>query len=298
MSNRNWSEYNRNLVQRGSLAFFCHPSVARELHKSQKRVRSERGRPSYPNQLIVILMLLKISYRLSYRACEGMAISLLADHGIRIPCYSTLCRGMRKISTFLPRLSKRLPRRFLLDSSGWKIAGEGEWKVKMHGVSYQRSWVKVHLLVDSSTNEIIDLVVTPPSEADVTVAKLLLHRIPGGGVELIADGAYDSGDLRKRAYQQGTHLIAPPPQNAVHRRGAHMASRNEAIDTITLLGGDKVARSLWGKMSGYNHRVKAESAFSRLKRLFGSAVFSRDSEAQLVELWLKAWLSNYWLNLS
>ena len=298
MSNRNWPKYNRNLIQRGSLTFFCHPSVARELHRARKQTGSKRGRPPYPNQLIIILMLLKISYGLSYRACEGLATSLFFTYAIRIPCYSTLCRSVRKLSASLPRLSKRLPRRLLLDSSGWKITGEGEWKVKIHGSSYRRSWVKVHLLVDSKTNEIIDLVLTPPYEADVTVAKLLLDKVSGNGTELIADGAYDSGSFRKQAYQQGTIVIVPPPKNGAKRSGPHMASRNEAIDIIALLGGDKVARSLWGKISGYNHRVKAESAISRLKRLFSSTAFSRDPEAQLVELWLKAWLSNYWLNLS
>ena len=182
-----------------------------------------------------------------------------------------------------------------MDSSGWKVTGEGKWKVKVHGSSYHRSWVKVHLLVDSKTNEIIHLVVTPSSEADINVALLLLGDLPGKGEELLADGAYDGDRLRERAYDKGTQLVVPPPKNAVKRREAHLADRNEAIDLIKLLGGDDHARALWVKFTGYNHRVKAESAFSRLKRLFGPATFSRDPEAQLVELWLKVWLSNFWL---
>ena len=284
MSVRNWKQYNRSLVQRGSLTFFCHPSVAKELRKAQSRHTGKRGRPPYSNQLILVLMLLKISYGLTYRSCEGMANSLFSAHSIRIPSYSTLCRGIRKLTNLVPRLSNRRPSRFLLDSSGFKITGEGEWKVKIHGSSYRRSWIKVHILVDSKSNEIMDLVVTPSSEADITVAMLLLKDLPGKRTELLADGAYDGARLRKEAYRKGVQLIVPPPKNGKRRKGAHMANRNEAIDLIALLGGDKAARSLWGKVTGYNHRVKVESAFSRLKRLFGAAAFSRDPDAQFVEL--------------
>ena len=296
MSARNWRQYNRSLIQRGSLTFFCHPTVARELRKAQRPRGSMRGRPAYPNQLILVLILLKISYGLTYRSCTGMALSLFAESGVQIPCYSTLCRSMRRLTNCLPKLSKRRPKRFLIDSSGFKITGEGEWKVKVHGSSKRRSWVKVHLLVDSKSNEIVDLVVTPSEEADITVAKVLLRELSGPNKELLADGAYDGGPLRKLGYKQGVDIVAPPPKNAKKRKGAHLALRNEAIDLIALLGGDRVARSIWGKMTGYNHRVKAESAFSRLKRLFGASAFSQDPNAQLVELWLKAWLSNFWLN--
>lgn len=298
MSVRNWKQYNRSLVQRGSLTFFCHPSVAKELRRVQKLRNGKRGRPRYSDQLVLVLMLLKISYGLTYRSCTGMALSIFAEHGIQIPCYSTLCRGIRRLTNSLPKLSKRRPRRFLLDSSGFKITGEGEWKVKVHGSSKRRSWIKVHLLVDSKSNEIIDLVITPSSEADITVAKILLKELCGPNIELMADGAYDGSSLRKLGHRRGVDIVAPPPKNAKRKKGAHFSRRNEAIDLIALLGGDRSARRLWGRLTGYNHRVKAESAFSRLKRLFGAAVFSRDPDAQLVELWLKAWLSNFWLQIN
>jgi hypothetical protein len=185
-----------------------------------------------------------------------------------------------------------------LDSSGFKIFGEGEWKVKMHGASYHRSWLKVHLVVDSESNEIVDLIVTSCSEADHTVGLAFLDRMPRMGQEILADGAYDGEEFRRNAYNQGITAIVPPPKNAVKKAGEHFHERNEAIDLISLLGGDRRARQLWGRLKGYNHRVKAESAFSRLKRLFGATVFSQVPEAQVVEVWLKAWISNYWLGLT
>lgn len=296
MCPRNWRKYNANQVQRGSLTFFCHPSVLKTLKKSQN-IPPRNGRPPYPNQIIILLILLKISYGLSYRRCEGMASWLFKPHGIAVPSYTTICRGIKRLSDVLPRLSKRRPKRFLIDSSGFKITGEGEWKTKIHGKSYRRTWLKVHLLVDSESNEIVDLVVTPPSEADVNIGVQFLDQIPISG-QVLADGAYDGQRFRQGAYNKGIQAIVPPPTNAKLRKQACFKERNDAIRMISLFGDDRAGRSLWGKLTGYCHRVKVESAFSRLKRIFGSGVFSRGASAQKVELWLKSLLSNMWLNMN
>lgn len=296
MCQRNWAKYNANLVQRGSLSFFCHPSVLK-LIKNSSNNHSRNGRPPYGGQILIILILLKISYGLSYRRCEGMASCLFSPHGIAVPSYSTICRGIKRLSDILPKLSRRRPQQFLIDSSGFKISGEGEWKTKIHGQSYRRSWLKVHLLVDSKTNEIVDLIVTSPSEADVNVGVQFLDQIPTSG-QVLADGAYDGQRFREGAYNKGIQAIVPPPTNAKLRKQACFNERNDAIRMISLFGDDRAGRSLWGKLTGYCNRVKVESAFSRLKRIFGSGVFSRGICAQKVELWLKALLSNMWLNMN
>lgn len=294
MCQRNWPQYNANLVQRGSLSFFCHPSVIREIKKLRKR-QPTRGRPPYPNHLLLLLMLMKITYSLSYRSCEGMAISLFMPYGINVPSYSSICRGVRRLVSVLPRLSKRKPHTCLIDASGFKISGEGEWKTKVHGSSYRRSWLKVHLVVDSDTNEIVDLIVTDSSQGDVTVGKKLLKRLPKSVRVLFADGAYDGFDFRQQAYNDGIKAIVPPPSNAQINDLVYLEERNDALRIISGLGGDRVARCLWGKLVGYCNRVKAESAFSRLKRLFSGSVFSRNATSQIIEIWLKALLSNQWL---
>lgn len=294
MCQRNWRQYNASLVQRGSLSFFCHPGMIKTLKKACRQ-QKKGGRPPYSQQLILVLVLLKISYGLSYRGCQGMAVSLFAAHKIRIPSYSTICRGIKRLTNVLPRLTKRRPHTLLFDSSGFKVTGEGEWKTKVHGRSYRRSWLKVHLVVDSKTNEIVDLIVTSPSEADINVGLRLLKRISSAARQLFADGAYDGWRFRRHAYDQGIEAIVPPPTNAKLRAGRCLTTRNDAIRVIKGLGDDKSARQLWGKLTGYCHRVKVESAFSRLKRLFGAGVFSRGGAAQSVEVWLKALLSNIWL---
>lgn len=298
MCQRNWSQYNRSLVQRGSLTFFCDPQVLKSLRKAKAKPSKLGGRPAYSDQLIILLLMLKRSYRLTYRSCEGLANSIFASQGIRVPSYITICRGMTRIASILPKLSKRRPRIALIDSSGFKISGEGEWKTKVHGKSYRRSWLKVHLLVDSKTNEIIDVITDSPVKGDITGGLEFLERMPESVATLLADGAYDGQRFRLKAHQQGVHTLVPPPSNAALSSGTHMNSRNDAIKIIAALGGDKKARQLWGQLVGYNHRVKVESAFSRLKRLFDEALFSKGRVAQRVEVWLKALLSNIWLNLA
>jgi hypothetical protein len=221
---------------------------------------------------------------------------LFSQHNISVPSYSTICRRMRELSDCLPRLSGRRSRIALLDASGFKVHGEGEWKVKIHGVSKHRTWVKVHLVVDSKSGEVLDMIVTPKSTSDVKAGYELLQRIRGSVREVYADGAYDGRGFRQLAYSKGVVPTIPPPKHAKLAKGKCQASRNDALRIIHAFGGDKIARRLWGKLTGYSHRVKVESAFSRLKRLFGERLFSRRFDAISVEMWMKALLSNIWLS--
>ena len=262
MCQRNWPKYNASLVQRGSLSFFCDQKVLKILHRS-KRMAGTAGRPPYSPQLILMLLLLKTSYSLSYRACEGMAHHLFAPHGIQVPSYSTLCRRMRDLSRCLPSLSKKRPRVALIDSSGFKIHGEGEWKTRTHGSSYRRAWVKVHLMVDSQSNEIVDLVVTPSNVSDAQVGVDLLQRMCKSIRKVYADGAYDGEKFRRLSSQRGAVAIVPPPEHAVIRSESYHQNRNDALRIIKGFGGDLTARRLWGRLTRYCHRVKVESVISK-----------------------------------
>ena len=259
MCQRNWAKYNSSLVQRGSLSFYCSPETIKILRKASK-TRKQNGRPPYPLQLILLLTLLKISYSLSYRECQGMANSLFLPYGIAVPCYTTICRRMRHLFQCLPRLSRRRPKICILDSSGFKVSGEGEWKTKIHGKSYRRSWSKVHLLVDSDSNEVINLIVTSPEIGDISVGLEFLKKLPSSTKAILADGAYDGERFRYLAYSNGVTAIVPPPRTAKPRLNEWFKERNDALTIIRSLGNDKAARRLWGKLTGYCHRVKGEFA--------------------------------------
>lgn len=294
MCQRNWTKYSASLVQRGSLSFFLSPDLISSLLEAQGAA-GINGRPSFSLQITLLMLSMKVSFRLSYRACEGMARSLLEPHGVKVPSYVTLCRRIKDLDGQLPALSDGKAETILVDSSGFKVLGEGEWKAKMHGRSYRRSWVKAHIAVDSQSNEIVDLILSPNNVSDAQVGRNLLTRTSSRTKYILGDGAYDCERFRQIAYEKGIKDLVPPPTHAILRDEPHLERRNDALRIICGLGGDKVARRIWSKLTGYCHRVKVESAFSRLKRLFGERLFSRRFDAMQVELWLKARLSNLWL---
>ena len=202
---------------------------------------------------------------------------------------------MRKLQGVLPRLSNKRSKVRLIDSSGLKATGEGEWKRKVHGASYRRRWIKIHLVTDPKSGEIIDILVTLSSCADIDAGLVLLHRMPDYVKRVIGDGAYDGSRLRRTAYERGVSILAPPPCNAKLGIDGYQSERNEAIQIISALGGDRLAKTIWSKITGYSQRAAVESAFSRFKRLFGSSLFSRRHDAIAVEAHMKALLSNLWL---
>lgn len=177
----------------------------------------------------------------------------------------------------------------LLDATGIKIVGEGEWKVKIHGKEKHRKWKKIHIAVDQCSGEIMALEVTEAYVADCTQARSLIAKCPKTVKEVKADGAYDSGKVRKAIRARGAEPIIPPKINA--RRGLS-SERDRAIAVIKGLGGDVLARSIWGKLVGYSKRALVESCFSRMKRLYKGGLYSRKKSTQTVEVCLKAKMMN------
>lgn len=285
---RNWGKYNRQLVQSGSITFYCDP----KLFKSKKT--KTKGRPiEYSDQLICMLMMLKIRFRLPYRALEGFADSLLKLQKCRrkIPNYTLICKRAAKLKGSLPSLNaagKHVV--VVLDATGVKIYGEGEWKVKIHGKGKARKWMKLHIAIDADSQEIISEVTTESHLTDGKMTQALLDQIEGEIKEVLADGAYDGKEFREAINRRGGKARIPPPIHA--RLWGLDPDRDDAIRIIRGLGGDKQARSLWGKLTGYSRRSLVESAFSRMKRLFGDRLFSKTFDRQEVENRLRCILLN------
>jgi transposase len=286
MRKRNWCQYNKALVQRGSLSFLIDPKYLKQL---KPKKRKGPGRPlMFSDQLIMMLLTIKIHFKLPYRMLEGFTKYIL--NGIKLPTYSLTCKRVMKLHVDLPKLSAKRPHTVLVDSSGIKVLGEGEWKVKVHGKGRPRKWIKLHLAIDAKTQEIVAELTTDATTGDPTAFPTLLAQINRGVKEVIADGAYDSGGIRDLIKQQGGKALIPPPKNGVCN-GIDV-DRDQAILDIRALGGDKIARSIWGKLSGYSRRALVETTFSRYKKMFGEKAFSRTHERQIVENRLKCLLMN------
>ena len=109
-----------------------------------------------------------------------MVASLLkmADLGLAVPDCTTLCRRQKTPAVQIPYRRADGPLNLLVDSTGIKFLGDGEWQVRKHGVQGRRQWRKVHLAMDAATSDIRAVEFTPGSEGDSPVLPDLLEQIP------------------------------------------------------------------------------------------------------------------------
>ena len=278
---RNCSKYNRNLVNRGSLTFWLNTEcIDSWISKSKKR-----GRPSFSQSVIQAGLILKTIYRLPFRALQGFfdsILRLLKLH-LKVPHYTLFSKRANEARASLSKLSNRKPLELAIDSSGLKIRGEGEWKVKIHGNEKRRGWIKLHIALDPKTQELIEIDVTDELVADSTVLPTLIEKAPKSIERVYADGAYDRGVCRKYLYSKGIKALIPPRRQGAIRKETELEERNTALQIIRRLEGDEEAFDFWKKLSGYHRRSLVETAFSRLKRLFGDRLGSKKFTNQRAE---------------
>ena len=290
MRNRNWRDYNKKLVQRGSLTFLIDPKVMKTLElKAQKK---RKGRPlEFSDPLILLLLTIKIHYKMPYRMLEGFTRFFLEQFKkIKVPTYSLTCKRAKRLLTKLPKLSASRPKTVIVDATGIKVQGEGEWKVKVHGKGRPRKWIKLHIAIDERTQEIVGEISTEATVDDGKAFPQVIQQVRSRPKLIIGDGAYDDREVRNWIRKKGSKSLIPPPNNAVCH--GTDPERDDAIQVIRFFGGDKMAKSIWGKLTGYSRRALVETTFSRYKKMFGERAFSRTPERVVVENRLKCVLLN------
>ena len=288
MKKRNWSKYNKALVERGNLTFY----VDEDILKRNRKVKTF-GRPrQFSHPLIQLLLILKIQYSLTYRMLEGFAKNILSRlyPNISLPSYSVICRRAVELKDKLPKLSSRKPQVVLIDATGIKVYGEGEWKVKVQGKTKRRKWIKLHIGVDERAQEVIALEVTAGNIADCKAGKTVIEKLPKSMKIMKADTGYDTRNIRNLIRKRGAKSLIPPRKNAVKK--GEDKERDDALCEMRGFGRDHIGRSLWGKITGYSTRTLVESCFSRFKRLFSGSFFSRGMVRQTVEGNLKCYMLN------
>ena len=290
MRNRNWREYNKRLVQRGSLTFLIDPKIVKTLAvKAHKR---KKGRPlEFSDQLILMLLMIKIHYKMPYPMLEGFSRFFFEKFKkIKVPTYSLTCKRAKGLSTKLPKLSSCRPKTVIVDATGIKVQGEGEWKIKIHGKGRPRKWIKLHVAINERTQEIVGEISTVSTVDDGKAFLQVMQQVKCPSKTVIGDGAYDDRDVRDWIRKTGGKSLIPPPSNGVCH-GTDV-ERDGAIKVIRAFGGGKEAKSIWGKLSGYSRRALLETTFSRYKKMFGERAFSRTQERIVLENRLKCVLLN------
>jgi transposase len=274
----NWPEYDRALVQRGDVTvWFDEEFLRRHWHG---KASGKRGKPfKYSDAAIQVLLMLKAVFGLTYRSLEGFAGSLLRLMGpdFPVPDHTQMSRRARCLQVVIPRRERQRPIHLVVDSTGVKIYGEGEWKVRQHGADKRRTWRKVHVAVDNKTKDVIGVEVTTVEWADCEVFEGLLEQVEGKIEQISADGAYDTRNAYDVAAAHEAKLVVPPRENAIPWEEGH--PRNEVLRQIAEQG-----MAEWKQAAGYHRRSLAENAMYRLKQLFGDNLASRLFETQVAEV--------------
>lgn len=295
---KNWSQYNKSLIQRGSINLWISDDVISKW-KSDKHT-CKKGRPEvYSDEAILCALIVRTVYHLPLRALQGflfsMIVLLLPD--LPIPSYSQICRRAKNLGRDIEKLSQKRPKDIVFDSTGLKVYGEGEWKVRQHGVSKRRTWRKLHIGLDPQSNEIIlgELTSNGTGSGDGTVGKRLIEKLPKGVKRIIGDGGYDGLEFRQEGDKKGAEVIVPPPKDAVVQLGTKdpaVENRNNALFEIQGLGGGDDGRKCWKILKCYHIRSLVETAMYRIKQLTGEKLRSRSFERQCVEADIKCLIVN------
>ena len=299
---RDWSKYNAGLVNRGKLTLFIAKDFADTWYvkygKDSLRVRG--GQPKYTETAITSLLSLRFVFKLPLRAMEGLAQSLVAMAGfdIDVPDYSTLCIKLRDMKIRLPPVCKDSGGGYVasLDSTGVKIHGQGEWNRKKHSQKDRRQWVKVHLIIDNNTMQILGVEATADDVHDSEVFDQLIDVLPNKINKVLGDGAYDTLGAHKKSLDNGIELVALPRGNAVVDLKSvepYILKRNEQVAKYKEKG-----IYAWANKYGYWPRNRAESTIGRLKTTFTGALSSRKLKSQKNEIVLKCKILNMFAALT
>ena len=279
----NWAEYDAGLRQRGSLTVWFTDEAIAAWRAEPRTTRG--GQPWYSPLAILTALTLRAVFRLALRQTEGLIGSILHLLGLElaVPDHSTLSRRAETLAAPRPRSSPGSgPVHLLVDSTGLRLCGPGEWLVEKHGSRTRRSWKKLHLATDADTGRIVASALTDHDGDDGSQVGPLLDQIEGPVASVTADGAFDRDDVY--AGIVGRHpdaaVIVPPRSSAVPSATAETAptQRDRHLEVIAERG-----RMGWQKASGYNWRALIEADISRWKRVIGDALRSHTDGRQATE---------------
>jgi hypothetical protein len=293
----NWRKYNESLVQRGSITFwFSEEVIAQWDHANNER---RRGHPFvFSDRAIECLLVIRELFQLPYRQTEGLARSLtgLMQVEVAIPDYTSLAKRAAKLHISLDVARHRTPIDVVVDSTGLKVFGEGEWKMRQHGKTKRRTWRKLHLAVNPDTHEIEAETLTENSCHDADQVDDLLDQVRSPVDSFYGDGAYDQRKVYRTLAGRAVRAIIPPRRNAKISQHGN-AGRSPLPRDVAIRAIRRQGRKAWKESVGYHRRSLSETAMQRMKGCFGDHLKNRLLPNQRAELRLRSKLLNKFTHL-
>ncbi len=280
---KNWSEYEKALVQRSSITFWLSDDFEEAWMYAGEKQRGSQF--DYSEKAIEIMLLIKEVFHLTNRGVEGFVRSLfrMLNIPLCVPDHSTLSKRGKKLRVRLPKKTTK-SLNLVLDSTGLKIYGEGEWKVRKHGYSKRRTWRKLHVGANPDNGEIQVAVLTKNSMSDDAVVKQMLEQIEPTLLSCAADGAYDKRRVYQvlQAHSPEVEILIPPRKNArIWQHGNSKEERLKRDENLRYIR--KHGRQQWKKDFGYHIRSLAETIMFRLKIIFADKLSARLLETQTTQ---------------
>ena len=279
----NSAAYDAALRQRGSLrVWFTDAAIA--AWRAERRT-TRGGQPDYSALAILTALTLRAVFRLALRQTEGLIGSIIGLLGLAltVPDHSTLSRRAKTLEVPRPRLRRDgEPLHLLVDSTGLKLCGAGEWLVEKHGTKMRRSWRTLHVGLDADTGQIVAAALTTRDVDDASQVGPLLDQVAAPVTSFTADGAYDQESVSAAvaARHPEAAIIVPPRSTAVPSATAETEPTqwDGHLQSIAEHG-----RAAWQRASGYTKRARAEAAIARFKRVIGDGLRSRTDQRRATE---------------
>lgn len=300
---KNWREYNQALMNRGSLTVWISDDI-NKTWSAQYRHKGRGHQPIYSDQAIEFILTLRSLFRFPLRQTTGFVRSLftMLKLDLQVPDYSQVCRRQAGIKVKPINASKAMKEGvdLIMDSTGLKVYGDGEWMTKKHGPSKRRTWRKLHIGIDANSGEIVYAELTTNNEdsGDSKEAVKAMRDMISSGVKIKSfkgDGAYDTHAIYNTGRINGISVIVPPREHAVTLNEKYSNAERFKIswqrdDTIRAVR--KKSKAEWKKESDYHKRSLVEMTFFRYKTVFGERMAARNFANQKAEVLLRSRLLN------
>jgi len=288
----NWSEYNKSLKNRGRITLWISDEAINSWAYTGPRERG--GKIEYSDLAIETCLTIKQVIHLKLRQTEGFVNSLFEIMSVekKAPDYSTLSRRAGNLQIKLKAIKQKGSIDIIVDSTGLKVYGEGEWKVRRYGWSKHRTWRKLHIGINGVTQEIVSEELTGNDTSDDEVVECLLNDTSEHINSFTGDGAYDKKNVREKLSKKKIKEVIPPQKNAVISEIPALKERNKAIKRI-----NKIGRKEWKKQIKYHKRSLVEVAMFRYKTIIGDKINARKFENEKTEVRINCSILNVMTNL-
>src|ERR687890_346627 len=293
---KNWAEYDAGLRARGSLTVWFTAEAIEGWRAAPRTTRG--GQPSYSDLAITTALTLRAVFRLPLRQTEGLIGSVLQllSLDLPVPDFSTLSRRAQSLELPAQPRATGGPIHLLVDSSGLKLGGPGEWLVEKHGTSKRRSWRKLHIGFDAVIGRIVASLLTDRDVDDASQIEPLLDQITDPVELFMSDGGYDRTGVYTALDERhpDAKVIVPPRADAVLSATADTEPTQRDCHIQAIAGKGQMACQ---RDSGYNQRAGVEGQFARWKQVIGDGLRFHSDQARATEVAVAAEVLNRMLDL-